>query len=227
MKFRLRFVRLWLTTSRGWCKIFLQLERFKKHMNKKTRQFAVQVSSPGHSEAVQRIAFSFGYGWPMDGKNIIHTNAKFLVFDPEGMLIFWANLKSELMNVEIVISTFEEVIKLFNNPPKSVLSVGNMNVWENGDVEFPFAGRLTSDGFDTVVREREKFIGRTIKKNLPLVSFSYKSKSSGVKNRYIAVTTVDPEWIGGLDQDDEWKYKKFLRNSILSEIVFSGFVPEP
>ena len=200
-------------------------------MNQNTNKWAVEVASPNVSEACQRIAFSFVYRWPVgpsSGEKVVHTNAKFLVFNPEDKSIAWCSVRSGVqLYVNQIVATFDQLVTLFTNLAESVLRFGNVKVNKQWDVTVADIVTLGSDLFDKVVAEMAKFIGKEVKLKLPRVNFTYTSKSSGRKEREILVTAMSSEGIEGLDVCDGNRYKRFLMDKISGEINFIGFADEP
>lgn len=191
-------------------------------MNKNTSKFAIQTDSPGISEACQRIAFTFGYRWLVaDLNEICNTDAKYLAFNPETKEMLWTDHRNYLDTlVNTIANNFEDLVGLLNNPPKTSRMVRSAEVFANGDVKVDGITTVKSDFFDIVIRERNDFLGR---QKLPLVTFSYTSKSSGTKLRRVAVLEWENNGLVGLDTDDNNKYKRFLTEKINGKVEFQGF----
>lgn len=194
-------------------------------MNKNTSKFAIQTDSPGISEACQRIAFTFGYRWLVaDLNEICNTDAKYLAFNPETKEMLWTDHRNYLDTlVNTIANNFEDLVGLLNNPPKTSRMVRSAEVFANGDVKVDGITTVKSDFFDIVIRERNDFLGRNKAKMLPVVAFNYTSKSSGMKDRQIAITEWNDHALGGLDMLDDNKFKNFLFSNVNGPITFKGF----
>jgi hypothetical protein len=201
-------------------------------MNPNTNKWAVEVATPNVSEAIQRIAFSYGYRWPVgpaEGEMVSHTNARFLMFTPDGNTIQWANYRQDVeAYVNQIVATFDKVVDLFKNPPQNKLKVGaDILVSKNGDVQ---AGVWTihAELFDKLVAERAVFMGKEpVKPKLPVAMFVYTSKSTGRKSRNVLVTKLEGDSLEGLDRDDRNRYKKFLISRVEGPVNFVGFADAP
>ena len=204
----------------------------RKNMNTNTNRFAVEVATSNISEATQMVAFGFGYSWPgksSGAKTPANTTARYLVFDPVTKTINWSSTRSEVeANVYVIVSSFNSLVGLFKTPPVNRLKVGSNIVVEADGTVWVGSQAVGSVLFDTLVQERQKFLKRDVKepttKRVAVVSFLYKSKTSGKKERKVAVTEWGIDWITGYDVEDKNAFKKFLRGSILSNPVMVGFV---
>ncbi len=89
-------------------------------MNKNTNKWAVNVDSENTSEAIQRLAFSYGYRWPeiTSLNESLYKDAPYLVFDPKYKLIQYCE---DMEGVEkwafVIYDELEDVIESFRNPP--------------------------------------------------------------------------------------------------------------
>lgn len=195
-------------------------------MNNRTNRWAVQVT-PKLSEAVQRIAFSYGYKWHAGPSGVRYTQYPFLIVHPDTKAFGFCE-KDPVENQELVsrvVTTFEDVIDLFNNPPESPLVVEGTVILRNGDVK-PHALELAAEHFDKVVKARDELLARN-RKELPVVTFVYTSQSSTKKDRRVAVTKFARMFIEGYDIDDKNRYKRFLMDRINGFVAFDGFVDNP
>jgi hypothetical protein len=202
-------------------------------MNINTNKWAVSCVNPNFSEAVQRIAFSFGYDWLREKEHKpLNKTQKYLIFDPSSKCITYC---SEGDNFEqyvykLVFSIYE-VVEMFNSPESNVLNVHcDIQVRKDGSIGVKGWG-ISSTLFDELVIKRDSFLGKlgkTEKKNLPIVSFTYFSKSSGRKMRHVMVTKMDEFGsLEGLDLDDNNKYKKFSAANISGGIILVRFDNKP
>ena len=202
-------------------------------MNTNMSRWAVEVGHENLSEAVQTIAFSYGYSWFSWGdKTIGNTTAKFLIFNPETKAITYADFWYELEDTcNQVVTTFDGVMKLFKNPPTVDLVIGNFTITKSGDVTVCKGATrsvIPSEDFDKVVNERAKFLKREdptpLKQKLPVVQFTYTSQNSGRRLRNVIVTDMTDELISGLDKDADNRFKKFLMSKVSGTVRFVGFV---
>jgi hypothetical protein len=195
-------------------------------MNNRTNRWAVQVT-PKLSEAVQRIAFSYGYKWHAGPAEVRYTEYPFLTFHPDTKTFGFVSENDIVKDhVSRVVTTFEDVIDLFNNPPESPLVMEGTVILRNGDVK-PHALVLAAEHFDKVVKARDELLARNRKK-LPIVKFVYTSQTSTKKERKVAVTKFEPRmFIEGYDLDDRNRYKRFLMDRINGFVAFDGFVDNP
>lgn len=139
-------------------------------MNTNTSKWAVEVGNANLSEAIQTIAFSYGYKWSDGRAEVQLTDARYLCFNPESKTItysgWWTDVED---NCSQIVTSFDQVMNLFKNPPQANLKVGY-------DITVDKAGNVSSRGvvigsslFDQLVTERNKFLGR--KGKLPVVNF--------------------------------------------------------
>lgn len=90
-------------------------------MNKNTNIWAVKVGRPDLFEVVQRIAFSFGYGWSSlrDNKVVINKDVLFIYFNPVNKMMI--PITRSTINVELdvckICLSIEEVLDTLKNPP--------------------------------------------------------------------------------------------------------------
>ena len=205
-------------------------------MNPNTSKWAAEVSTKNISEAVQRIAFSYGYRWPIgpvNGEKVTQTQTRFLVFNPVDKSITYIHDRFTAEGyVSQIVSTFDQLVNLFTNPPANVLRVGSsIMVTKDGNVNVG-ALVLGADLFDKVVVERDIFLGRNkpvevVKKKLPLVQFTYTSKTSGRTVREVLVVEMKDNFITGFDAKDKFRFKKFLQTKVEGAISLIGFADEP
>lgn len=211
--------------------VYPQLEHTHTHkMNKRTNKFAVEVGSPNISEAVQRIAFSYGYNWIGSGKvpnEVKYTDSKFLCFDSVHKSITWASNKFDLVSImNQIVNTFEDAMVLFKNPPKVSAMVGTSEIFVNGDVKIGGIVTVDSEMWEKLVKERNAYLGHKDVKKLPVVTFSYSSKSSGKTIRKVALLEKTEDCVHGLDLNDKNRFKRFLLKNVSGEMVFVGFTEE-
>ncbi len=188
-------------------------------MNDKNK-FAVLVSNTDMSELCQRLAFSFGYEWPAETRqNVAFTLAKYLVFYPGRKEITWTNNQQDITLPFKLITSINELLKLLKDPPKESIVI---ELFKNGTVKVDNYC-LSSNTFDEIVNKRIELLGRESKQRLPIAKFSYTSKSSGRKDRMLAVMEWTAESLGGLDMLDYNKFKRFLFKNVQGGIYFDGF----
>lgn len=194
-------------------------------MNNNTTTWAVEVGTSELSEAIQRIAFSFGYGWP-DGAGVKYTFGQYLIFNPELKLIHYSNNRSvvESCLCKIVI-TFDEIVKLFKEPPvKNWVHVDRTVITKNGDVKPIPSVTIDSAHFDKLVEARNKLMGKEEKKRVaPVVRFRYESPTSGQKLRKLMVLEDTRDCYSGLDMEDGNLFKRFRKDRIVGAVMFVGF----
>jgi hypothetical protein len=191
-------------------------------------KWAVAVDRDYTSEAIQRIAFSFGYNWVNSGQQIMDFECKFLVFDPKEKVITHAdNADFVKTAVNKIVYTINAVMDMFKNPPQEKLPFRHeVVVSKNGDVNFTIPLTLLSKTFDELVGSRNKFIGKeepAKSDELPAVTFVYKAEAGANKRvRNILVQSVSDTYINGYDVSDSYQFKKFVRNKIVGDILFEG-----
>lgn len=199
--------------------------------NNKTTRWAVKVDNVYISEAIQRVAFSFGYYWS-SGPVVSYTDANYLVFDAKTKLItFTYTIDTVKETISKIVNSLDNVIDMFKNPPQEKLEFRpEILVSRNGDVTFTLPLIMNNNTFDDLVNDRNKFIGKTEKveksKVLPFVSFIYKSMNKQKNTqmaRKLLVTEYDGEYIRGFDLDDGDAYKTFMVKKIVGELKFEGF----
>jgi hypothetical protein len=194
-------------------------------MNKNTNKWAVEVGNANLSEAIQTIAFSYGYSWSGWGaKTVSNTTAKFLVFNPESKSIIFTNSRHEVEDsCNQVVTTFDAVMNLFKSPPQVSVRMGDWTIAKNGNVTLSDIA-IPADEFDRVVNKRNEVMGK--KDKLPVVKFTYTSQNSGRKTRNVMVTEMDDDYISGLDMDADNKFKKFLVGKVSGPVELVSFVDE-
>jgi hypothetical protein len=206
-------------------------------INENVNVWAVQVDTTEASEAVQRVAFSFGYGWPgewpfTDGvKEVNHTDRKSLYFYPDEKVIrHGTNPFESIVPVCKVCTTIVEVIQLLKNPPvaKKVKTVsmskcGSHDVFADGSVLIRDRSndRVTvavlPKEMEEVIKTRNELMGKKEDKNeskklYPLIQFLYNSPSSGKRVRRVAFVEDKGEAYACLDLDDNNLYKLFRKD---------------
>lgn len=201
-------------------------------MNKKN-SWAFKVASPELSEAIQLVAFSYGYKWQgwQDQLEVIFKDCKYLIFNYKEKTITWTNCESTVLAyTDKTVTSFEDAIKLLQSPPTNFVRVKDFaNICENGIIEFDYPVKaLTSNDINQINEARNKILNKTSvkKRMLPTVIFTYTSKHSGKKDRHVAVTNMQDGYIEGLDQDDNYNFKSFLLEKVSGLIEMTGFVEE-
>lgn len=197
-------------------------------MNKNTNRWAVEVKNANLSEAIQTIAFSFGYKWIGDSESKLEKaiTVKYLVFNPDTHQITWST-HWESLDVNEITSDLDRAMELFKNPPENEVKVGsNITVKMDGNVNV-LGHVISGELFDKVVKQRDIILGKVTKHKLPVVMFTYTSVSTGTKLRKLLVTNMTADYIEGLDADDRYKYKKFLMDRMVGSLYFKGFDEEP
>jgi hypothetical protein len=207
-----------------------RLHTKKQNMNTNTNKWAVEVGNANLSEAIQTIAFSYGYVWAgsyRNEKKVSQLSAKFLVFTPSTMTITYSDSRFEVeLAVNQVVTSFDSVMNLFKSPPAVSVKVGSdITVNKTGDVSLK-TFVIPSGLFDQVVTARNTLLGK--KNKLPVVRFTYTSQNSGRKTRNVMVTEMTEDAISGLDMDADNKFKKFLVGKVgAAGVQLLSFVDEP
>ncbi len=215
-------------------------------MNTNTNKWGVEVGGPEISEAIQRIAFSFGYRWAMDRNSlrneVRNVNGQVLVFNPdEKEITFCASRQSADRYVCKMIRIISEVVEMFKTPPVEAkewqVSSNGHTVHKDGSVLFKNTTEsvaVSSPAMDEVINLRNKFIGKLEEKKevkyvrmASKVTFVYRSQNSLKKARTVLVLKADENGMDGLDVHDHLKYKRFLYKNVLGNIVFIGFQEAP
>lgn len=201
-------------------------------MNTKTNKWATLVGSPASSEALQRLAFSFGYKWPgYNSGEVANTSYPVLFFNPDLKTIGFAfdTKTAEDMACKLCV-TLDQVIELFKTPPdvkKQWLDCNGNTVHKDGSVLFgsgPRSVAVTSTEMEEVIEARNKLMGKEEKKKvLPVIQFRYSSPSSGERLRKLMVTDDQGDYYSGLDMDDTNLYKKFRKDRVVGTVMFGGF----
>lgn len=201
-------------------------------MNNKTNKWAVLVSTPALNEAVQRIAFSFGYEWHGRGKSLSNNIENVLYFNPiDKKITFGMDSKEIELYACKVCNTLEQVMETFANPPnnqKRVLEIATLH--KDGSVDL-IGTVLSSSKFDELVKIRNEFLGQKevkVNKNrrLPKVGFIYSGSSSGKRNRRVMIVEDLGDTYACLDMDDGNAFKQFRKDRILGSIWFIGLSEE-
>lgn len=205
-------------------------------MNNKTNAWAVTVDNPKFSEAVQRIAFSFGYNWGPFGNDTKpqYTNATALCFYPNSKSIKYGTA-TDISSLDVckVCNTLEEVVDNFNNPPFDN-NIGPLELYKDGSVLARQGNHfvaISKEYFDKAVVVRNELLGReekNKKRSLPIVTFKYDSISITEKRRKreILLLKDDVEYYYGLDVKDNFSFKKFRKDRISGNVTFVGMSEE-
>lgn len=198
-------------------------------MNNKTNTWAVIIKNPQHSEAVQRIAFSFGYKWGVYGEDLVYKDAKMLFFSPNSKIITYG-LTEKIHNMEYskVCNTIEQVVETFMNPPENQQRiVENVVIYKDGSVDL-VGEVLTSSKFDKLIKVRDEFLGRKSdrKSRLPKIGFVYGSPISGNRDRQVMVVDDLGDTYACLDMGDGNSFKQFRKDRIVGKITFLGLSEE-
>lgn len=188
---------------------------------------AALVGNSAMSEAVQRIAFTFGYKWAANiGQKVYSVDSPVLYFNTQDKIIKHGmvarNAGHEAYKVCV---TMDQLIDALKNPV-NVVQVGNVDVSSDGSVTVKGneASRhsMNSEEFEQVVEARNKLLGKKVK--WPVISFRYHSPTSGLKNRRIALVSEDDTYLSGLDLEDSNLYKQFRKDRLMvgGSILFVG-----
>jgi len=204
-------------------------------MNNKTNTWAAIVGSATLSEAVQRVAFSFGYKWPNGYRQgeIVATGYPVLFFNPEDKTISFGFDRTVSDKACKVCTTFDQVMELFKNPPKVVKELEKFRL-SNGSILYKDGSCLFNDGIrtfsissadmDEAIKVRSKLMGKEEKKSMaPVVRFRYDSPSSGQKLRSLMVLEDSVDSYSGLDMEDNNLFKRFRKDRIVGAVMFVGF----
>lgn len=192
-------------------------------MNKKTNTWAALVGSETISEAIQRIAFSFGYEWIQNGAQVSRKDAPVLCFNPNNKTITYeiSRIGLEDKVCDICVSLDAVMNKFVMPPVPTEKRVGAATLFKDGSVYLD-ACSIRSKDMDELIKARDEFLGRTKKVKLPVVQFDYNSPSSGNRPRKIMVVDTDNTYLKGLDMDDGNQYKEFRRDRIKGVVWFTG-----
>lgn len=126
-------------------------------MNNKACMFYVNIKNRDESEAIQRIAFSFGYGWGGVKQVVSYFEAPFLFFNPNQKIITYSFDKVFFENeVCVMCNTIEDVVRMFHYLSNS----GNYVVNLDGSVLYD-GKRITSEKFDELSEVRNIILGRS------------------------------------------------------------------
>lgn len=191
----------------------------------KANTWAAQVGSREVSEAIQRIAFSFGYNWAgqnESNQSVQLFDIKVLYFHIEGKKItYGASAELTHLYASKVCKTIDDVINAFKNSPLSKKVIGDTEIYEDGTVVFGHTKQNAME-FDEVVKVRNEFLGREVKRNkmVPKVRFLYNSPSSGQKVRTALVLEDFGDTYACLD--DDYAFKQFRKDRIVGDIEFLG-----
>lgn len=201
-------------------------------MDKNTIRWAYHPVNYTQTEIFQRLAFSFGYKWrgKDDPQEVLNRSSSYLVIDPVSKEITHnMDLQSTESYVSKIVDTLDEALELFNTPPENSCKVGDFaTVYRNGDVT-PFR-KWSSAEFDQVADARAKFICKETKTEsrlFPRCSFTYTGHFSGQRIRNILVLEDTDRQIRGLDCDDSYTFKSFLKEKIKGTISFLRFENKP
>lgn len=206
-------------------------------MNKNTNVWAAIVGGPSESEAIQRIAFTFGYKWDngLDCPYAVKYPA--LLFDADTKTISYSDDRNGLDDkVCQVCVSLVQAMNLFltppNNPKKKEKTVKTMRIFEDGSAlvgNSPVLYDFSPADFEEAIKIRNKLMGKEEpKKNLPVIQFRYHSPTSGSKVRTIALLNEDKVYLSGLDIEDGKKFKQFRKDRLMvgGAIWFLGLTEE-
>lgn len=213
-------------------------------MNKQTNKWAVRIGKNANmAEAIQRIAFTFGYLWSGGSNTVFNPNSEFIMVDPTTKRISYSTnywLEQDVHDqVQEIVQTFDRVVQLFNTPPvievlsKPSLYSSLVTLEKNGNVKVSGL-TLYKSTFDAIVKERNAFIGvettvvpapvtSTEKRKFARLTFQYRSKNTGLRNRKVLVVEFEKDSIKALDIEDGYKFKKFLVKNIVGSMTFDGY----
>lgn len=202
---------------------------------KKFKRFVANTAgNENFSEIIQLMSFGFGYRWARSlDQKVAHKSYQYLIFDPNEKSIHYSSHEVKSSEFGEVDSTtlfnVYYVLDAFKNPTVVEQKIHGCMIDKDGsvvvgDADINFNRNLTSDQFDEVVAFRDKKLGRTKKKKLPLVSFNY-GFTYEYKNRKILVVETSDTLIKGLDTEDGNQFKSFAKAKIQGGIVtFLGLV---
>lgn len=198
-------------------------------MNKNTNQWAVMVGNINVSEAVQRIAFSFGYEWLGSGKAIYDTAGnQILYFNPDNKRITCGLDCRKLSNLDAckVCYTLEEAMETFKNPPQGVkmVEIGNVKIYNDGSLLVSDDYPLDSKVVDKIFETRIKLMGKekSNSRRLPILQFVYDSPTSGRLVREVLLLKDNIDTYEGLDVRDGKAFKHFRKDRISGTVTFVG-----
>lgn len=203
-------------------------------MNTKTNTWATLVGSLGISEAVQRVAFSFGYKWSgHKSGEVVNTNYPVLYFNPDLKTIdFGVDTKTVDENACKLCVMLDQVVELLKTPPdvkkRWVKLYNGTTVHKDGSVLFDSGTRsvaVSSTEMEEVIEARNELMDKVEKKKvLPVIQFRYSSPSSGERIRKLMVTDDQGDFYSGLDmEDDSNLFKRFRKDRVVGTVMFVGF----
>jgi hypothetical protein len=130
-------------------------------MNKEITKWAFTPSTPAVNKAVQTIAFRYGYNWlGASSKSTIlyHTDVKVLYFNPDTKWITYSK-DIEEKDVSNVVSTLEEAVELFENPPViQSFKLGPFTISKDGSVTMFNGCNEVKIDFDKLAACRSLFL---------------------------------------------------------------------
>lgn len=178
---------------------------------------AALVGNSSMSEAVQRIAFTFGYKWAASiGQKVYSADSPVLYFNTQEKVIKHGTIARNAGHEAYkVCVTMDQLIDALKNPV-NVVQVGNVEISSDGSVTVKGneASRhsMNSEEFERVVEARNKMMGKKVK--LPVIQFRYHSPTSGGKVRRIALLGEDDVYLSGLDLEDGNTFKQFRKDRL-------------
>lgn len=194
----------------------------------KANTWAAQVGSREVSEAIQRIAFSFGYNWAgqnESNQSVQLFDIKVLYFHIEGKKItYGASAELTHLYASKVCKTIDDVINAFKNSPLSKKVIGDTEIYEDGTVVFGHTKQNAME-FDEVVKVRNEFLERkdtSKNRRLPIVNFLYESPTSGRLVREVMILEDLGDTYACLDMKDGNAFKQFRKDRIYGRVTFYG-----
>lgn len=185
------------------------------------KPWAVRCQDSKFNEAIQRIAFSFGYAWNSINKTVQYSDARMLFFHPEDKVITYSYDNNTGL-ASVVVNTVSEAMDLFVNPPSNLKKAAGMTLNKDGSVLVEKLGVYTKNEFDEVVETRKTFLGDAKKETLPKVDFKYLTNKGHTDNN-IAVISMNNGNLEGYDLNDCNRIKTFSVIYIVGPIRFNGF----
>jgi hypothetical protein len=203
-------------------------------MNNKTNTWAAFAGDVGTSEAIQRVAFSFGYNWPGSAPGqVMNHSYPVLFFNPDSKLITHGYKDAIDSNACKLCVSIAQLVELFKNPPKikeTEVELNNCSVHKDGSVLFGKGNRsvaVSSRDMDEVIKARNKLTGKDEpKKMLPVVRFRYDSPSSGQRLRKLMVVEDSEDFWSGLDMEDSNTYKRFRKDRVVGAVMLVGLAKD-
>jgi hypothetical protein len=197
-----------------------------KSMQNQYKKWQTQDGNSDLFEISQRLAHSFGYTWSDGITDKQIKEGEYLLVDPNTKTIDASPTIAEGIDC---VPTWSETLAFFKNPPvdegffgKSVFFLDNGGV-QVGTIE------LTGEEFEQIISTRAQRLGVTPELpkvtsaplKMPRVRFDYRGASDRhPKGRNVIVVSREDGSLGGLDMDDDFKFKKFLVNRIVGGNIF-------